>query len=192
LEQVVATERQRVIEQVRAWLEELVIGLDLCPFAAAPVRGGRVRYTVCDASGADDIFQAFLAELDAFLQLPASEAETGLFILSRGLQSFDDYLDMLALLEQALADAGLEGIVQLASFHPDYVFAGSEADDPANYSNRAPYPIFHLIREQELEKVLANYPDPGAIPERNIARLRELGLAELQRRLAALRAGGTP
>jgi hypothetical protein len=183
-------QRQAVIERVRAWLEEMVIGLDLCPFAAAPVRGDRVRYTVCDATAPDEIFQAFLAELDAFLQLPASEAETGLFILSRGLTSFDDYLDMLALLEQALAEAGLEGIVQLASFHPDYVFAGSDPDDPANYSNRAPYPIFHLIREQELEKVLANYPDPEAIPARNIARLRELGLAELQRRLAVLRGSG--
>ena len=186
------TEPQAVIERVQAWLQEMVIGLDLCPFAAAPVRGGRVRYTVCDATGPDAIFQAFLTELDSFLQLPASEAETGLFILSEGLADFDDYLDMLALLEQALAEAGLEGIVQLASFHPDYVFAGSDPDDPANFSNRAPYPIFHLIREQELEKVLAGYPDPEAIPARNIARLRELGLEELQRRLAALRAGGTP
>jgi len=182
--------QQRVIGQVHAWLETMVVGLNLCPFAAAPFRGERIRYTVCEAVEPEAIYQAFLGELDAFLKLPATQAETGLFILSRGLAAFDDYLDMLAVLEAALAEAGLEGVVQLASFHPEYVFAGSDADDPANYTNRSPYPIFHLIREQELERALAGYPDPEGIPQRNIARLRELGLAELQRRLAALRGGG--
>jgi hypothetical protein len=177
----VSTDDQAVESRVRSWLEELVIGLNLCPFAAAPYRAGRVRYTVCDAVDPEAIYLAFLAELDAFLQIPATQAETGLFILSRGLSDFHDYLDMLASLESAIAEAGLEGIVQLASFHPDYVFEGSAPDDPANYSNRSPYPIFHLIREQELERVLAGYPDPEAIPRRNIARLRSIGLEALQR-----------
>ncbi len=177
----------RVIGRVTAWLQDMVVGLNLCPFAAAPLRAGRVRMTVCDAEQADAIYQAFLSELDAFLQLPPEQAETGLFILSRGLGDFDDYLDMLAILEDALGQAGLEGVIQLASFHPDYVFADSDDTDPANYSNRSPYPIFHLIREQQLEAALAGYPDPEAIPKRNIARLRQLGLAELQRRQAAWR-----
>lgn len=181
------TGQQRVISRVRDWLESTVIGLNLCPFAAAPFRAGRVRYTVCDATEPEAIYQAFLAELDSFLQLDPGEAETGLFILSRGLTDFGDYLDMLALLEEALDEAGLAGVIQLASFHPDYVFAGSDEDDPANYSNRSPYPVFHLIREQGLEQALASYPDPEAIPERNIARLREIGVEELRRRLAALR-----
>lgn len=176
-----------VIERVRAWLADFVVGLNLCPFAAAPLRAGRVRFTVCDRSDPHQIYRAFLEELDAFLALPAAQAETGLFILSRGLSDFDDYLDMLADLEDTLAEAGLEGVVQLASFHPDYVFEGSEPDDPANYTNRAPYPIFHLIREQELENALAGYPHPERIPQRNMARMRELGVEELRRRLATLR-----
>jgi hypothetical protein len=177
----VSDPQQQVVEAVRQWLQTMVIGLDLCPFAAAPYRAGRVRYTVCEETEPEAIYQAFLVELDAFLQLPAGEAETGLFILSQGLQGFDDYLDMLAILEDAISAAGLEGVLQLASFHPDYVFAGSDADDPANYSNRAPYPVFHLIREQELERALARHPDPERIPARNIARLRALGLEALQR-----------
>jgi len=181
------TGRQVVLERVHAWLDDMVIGLNLCPFAAGPVRAGKVRYTVCDATDAEGIYQAFLTELDTFLQLPADEAETALFILSRGLSDFEDYLDMLATLEDALAEAGLEGVIQLASFHPDYLFEGSDDDDPTNYTNRAPYPIFHLIREAGLEKALASYPNPEAIPERNMARMREIGLAELRRRLAALR-----
>jgi hypothetical protein len=175
------TDQQQVEASVRHWLETLVIGLNLCPFAAAPYRAGRVRYTVCAETEPEGIYQAFLQELDTFLQLPVAQAETGLFILSGGLQDFDAYLDMLATLEDALLEAGLEGVVQLASFHPDYVFADSTPDDPANYSNRAPYPLFHLIREQELEKVLSGYPDPEAIPQRNIERLRALGIAELRR-----------
>jgi hypothetical protein len=181
------TGQQTVVARVRDWLQGTVIGLNLCPFAAAPFRGGRVRYTVCEAVEPEAIYQAFLAELDAFLQLDPAEAETGLFILSRGLGDFGDYLDMLALLEEALAEAGLEGVIQLASFHPDYVFEGNEVDDPANFTNRSPYPIFHLIREQGLEQALAGYPEPEAIPARNIARMREIGLDELRRRLAALR-----
>lgn len=176
-----AAGHDKVIQRVQAWLQNLVIGLNLCPFAAAPLRAGRVRYTVCDATEPEIIYRSFLQELDAFLGLPATQAETGLFILSRGLGDFDDYLDMLADLEHTLAEAGLEGVVQLASFHPDYVFVGSDPDDPANYTNRSPYPIFHLIREQELERVLVNYPDPEAIPQRNIERLRAMGLAKLRR-----------
>lgn len=182
------TTDDKVIARVDAWLQGMVIGLNLCPFAAAPFRAGRVRHAVCDATEGEAIYQAFLAELDTFLQLPPEQAETALFIVSRGLGDFDDYLDMLATLEDALLEAGLEGVIQLASFHPDYVFEDSDADDPANYTNRAPYPIFHLLREQQLEDALASYPDPEAIPERNIARLRELGLAELQQRQAAWRA----
>lgn len=184
-----AAGHDKVIERVQAWLDAMVIGLNLCPFAAAPLRAGRVRYTVCDATAPEIIYRCFLQELDAFLHLPSEQAETGLFILSEGLTDFDDYLDMLAELEHALTEAGLEGVVQLASFHPDYVFEGSEPDDPTNYTNRAPYPIFHLIREQELENALAGYPDPESIPERNIARMRALGVEELRRRLAALRGG---
>jgi hypothetical protein len=125
--------------------------------------------------------------VEAFLGLSPSQAETGLFIVPQGLQAFADYLELLGAAEDALGAAGLDGILQLASFHPDYVFADAAVDDPANYTNRSPYPMFHLIREAGLAAALESYPDPEAIPERNVRKLRALGLAELQRRLAVCR-----
>lgn len=180
---VVATEQQ-VIEQTRHWLERVVIGLNLCPFAARPYAADRVRFTVCDETTQEAIYRAFLRELDAFMRFDPEQAETGLFILSRGLADFDDYLDMLALLEDVLTEAGLEGTIQLASFHPDYRFEGAPEDDPANYTNRSPYPMFHLIREAGLEAALTSYPNPEQIPERNIQHLRELGLEGIKALLA--------
>lgn len=172
------------------WVRELVVGLSLCPFAAAPLQGGRIRYTVCGAENFEAIYRALLAEVEAFLGLPPSRAETGLFIVPQGLQDFADYLELLGAAEEALGTAGLDGILQLASFHPDYVFADAAVDDPANYTNRSPYPMFHLIREAGLAAALESYPDPEAIPVRNVRKLRALGLEDLQRRLAACRDAG--
>ena len=126
--------------------------------------------------------------METLIGLPESQAETSLFVVPAGLEAFETYLDFFAAVETVIPEAGLEGILQLASFHPDYCFEGAEADDPANYTNRSPHPIFHLIREAPLARALENYPDPEAIPDRNIALLRKLGLAEMRRRLAACRA----
>ena len=177
----------KALAATRRWLEDMVVGEGLCPFAAAPLKAGRVRMICSEATDPEDIYQDFLAELETFLSLDPQQDETGLFVLAHGLADFDDYLDMLAVIEQAIDEAGLAGTIQIASFHPDYVFEGCNADDPANYTNRSPYPIFHLIREAGLAAALESYPNPEAIPERNIARMRELGLAELHRRQAALR-----
>lgn len=177
------TIEDEVIAATRRWLERMVIGLNLCPFASRPYEAGRVGFMVCDETDHEAIYRAFLTELDGFLQADPQQVETDLFILSKGLADFNDYLDMLALLEDALAEAGLEGTIQLASFHPDYLFEGVDDDDPANYSNRSPYPMFHLIREAGLEAALASYPNPERIPERNMARLRELGEAGIKARL---------
>lgn len=182
-EVVVATDDE-VIASTRLWLERMVIGLNLCPFASRPYEAGRVGFCVCNKTDPDAIYRAFLIELDGFLQANPDQVETDLFILSQGLTDFNDYLDMLALLEDALAEAGLEGSIQLASFHPDYLFEGVADDDPANYTNRSPYPMFHLIREAGLEAALAAYPNPEQIPERNMARLRELGIEGIEARLA--------
>ena len=106
----------------------------------------------------------------------AAQQETALLVVTEGLAGFSEYLDLLALAEQAVSEAGLSGVIQLASFHPDYCFAGAPADDPANFTNRSPYPMFHLIREDALEAALASYRHPERIPERNVQRLRALGL----------------
>jgi len=179
-----------VIAATRRWVQEVVIDLNLCPFAARPMAQGAIRYQVCEAAEPAAIYRALLAEVAGFIDLPPEQVETGLFIVPRGLESFDDYLDLLYSADQALPEAGLDGIIQLASFHPDYRFEGAAEDDPANYTNRSPFPMFHLIREAEMARALEGYPDPEQIPERNIRTLRELGLAEMQRRLAKAKSEG--
>lgn len=183
-----AAETVPAIARTRDWLERFVIGLSLCPFAAAPYRAGRVVYALSEGGSADVIYRDFLRALHDFVLADPVQQETALLIIEQGLESFDAYLDMLAMLEQALLAAGLEGVLQLASFHPDYLFDGVSADDPANYTNRSPYPMFHLIREDGLAAALQRYPDPEAIPRRNIERLRGLGLDGIR----ALLAGDQP
>ncbi len=163
------------IAQTRCWVKEVVIGLNLCPFARIPFEAGSIRYQLCEAVENDAVYAALIQELAVFAQLPPEEAETGLFIVSRGLVDFDSYLDVLEDAQAALEEAGLEGMLQLASFHPDYCFEGMEVDDPANYTNRSPYPMFHLIRQDGLAAALESWPDPESIPRRNVALLREMG-----------------
>ncbi|MGB5638182.1 MAG: DUF1415 domain-containing protein [Sedimenticolaceae bacterium] len=166
----------RAIDLTRRWLERFVIGLGLCPFAAKPFRLERIAYRVCDDTSLEDIYRSFLGALEALILADPQEQETALLILSRGLPDFDGYLDGLAMLEQAVEDAGLGGVIQVASFHPDYCFEGVSREDPANFTNRSPLPMFHLIREAGLAAALESYPDPEMIPERNVRRLRELGV----------------
>ncbi len=168
------------VARTRRWLERLVIGLNLCPFAAAPYRRGRIAFAVCDTASVEAIYRDFLGTLQTLVESDPDEQETALLIVTQGLDRFDDYLDALALFEHAIAEAGLEGIVQVASFHPDYCFAGAADDDPANFTNRSPFPMFHLIREDGLAAALESYPHPEQIPARNIARLRQLGLAGIR------------
>lgn len=169
----------------REWVETFVVARDVCPFAGREVARDAVRYVAVPAR---DRQAALLALFDECRHLDATPAvETTLVVLSEGLEDFDDYLDLLAVAEALLAKQGYEGIYQLASFHPDYVFADAEPDDPANFTNRSPFPMWHLLREAGLERALAHYPDPEQIPERNIAAMRELGHASLVRELAALK-----
>jgi hypothetical protein len=172
------------IETTRQWLERLVIGENLCPFAAGPYRAGQVLFRVCDAEDLDRVYVAFLQLLQELVDDAGERWETALLILPRALPAFDDYLDALAILEQAIVEAGLEGEFQVASFHPRYCFDGVDVDDPANYSNRSPLPLFHLIRERELAAVLAGVDHPERIPQRNIEHLRRLGVDGIRRVLA--------
>lgn len=164
-----------VTEHTRQWLEKAVIGLNLCPFAKAPYVKNRVRIAVSRAPHLD----GFLEDLDRELQLlgetPAEELETTLLV-HPGL--FGDFLlfnDMLDIADQAVVDNQLEGVIQIAPFHPDFRFAGTEAEDISNYTNRSPYPTLHLIREDSIAKASEAFPDAAAIFERNIALLEEIG-----------------
>lgn len=164
-----------VSEHTKQWLEKAVIGLNLCPFAKAPHVKNLVRIVVSKARHLD----GFLEDLDRELQLlgntPASELETTLLVHPTLFPDFETFNQMLEIADDAVVENELEGIVQIAPFHPDFQFEGTEADDISNYTNRSPYPTLHLIREDSITKAAEAFPDASAIFDRNIALLEKMG-----------------
>lgn len=158
----------------RQWLNDVVIGLNFCPFAGLPNRAGRVRIVCSEATNDSDLLRAIEAEYERLNNTVASELETTLLVVPNMLDGFQAYTDFLVL----LAHSPWEGVFQVASFHPQYQFDGVAADAPENLTNRAPYPIFHFIREASLEAALAHYENPEQIPERNIDVANALTAAE--------------
>lgn len=158
-----------------AWVDAMVVGMNLCPFAAPVVKQATIHYAIEMGEKDDAIIQAFLAELDRIQASEEDELATTLLVAPNALKEFDQYLDMLDILQGLLDRSGLGGVFQLASFHPNYQFAGVEPDDITNWTNRSPYPAFHLIREGMMSRVLMNYGNPDDIPERNMTLMRELG-----------------
>ncbi len=177
----------RAEQQTRRWLEEFVVGLNLCPFARPLLGSKQLRVTVCEAANEQSLQTFFLSELDRLQSAPEAEIATSLLVFTKALAGFEDYLEFLDHAQELVYQSGLEGVVQLASFHPDYQFEGEAQDAASHYSNRSPWPTIHLIREDMLERVLTDFPDPEGIPERNIATLDGLGAAELQRRWEAVK-----
>lgn len=176
----------RAEAQTRRWLAEFVVGLNLCPFARPLLDSKQLRVAVCGEVDPAGLQRAFLAELDLLQSFTEAEIATSLLVFTAALGDFDDYLDFLADCQDLLAQAGLEGLVQLASFHPGYRFEGEAEGAPSHFSNRSPWPTIHLIREDMLERVLVNFPDPEGIPGRNVATLEGLGAEELEKRWRAL------
>ncbi|EAS65721.1 DUF1415 domain-containing protein [Photobacterium angustum] len=157
------------IEQtVQQWLNDVVIGLNLCPFAAKPQRNKQIKIHVSSDKTENDLLESIYLQLKELDETPPQELETTLVVAPYLLEDFEDYNQFLDLIEGLVVQLGKSGIYQIASFHPDYCFYGTEPEDAENLTNRSPYPIFHLIREESMEKVLKHYPDPEAIPERNI------------------------
>ena len=162
---------------VQHWLETMVIGLNLCPFAQREYINNRIRFVVSDADNEADLIEDLKHE---FLLLNNDDQiETTLLIHPMVLQDFYDYNEFLEQADNLIYSLDLEGIYQVASFHPHYQFADTQPDDVENYTNRSPYPLLHLIREQSLEQAVANYPHPEQIPERNVALLKDMGLAKI-------------
>ncbi len=177
------TDHDEIIRQVRQWLETVIIGLNFCPFARREFERDSIRYPVIAQADMEICLHALIDEcrfLDAH-----PEAETSLLIFPQGFADFDDFLDLLGLADALLEQQGYAGIYQLASFHPDYCFEGVAAEDVSNYTNRAPWPVLHLIREASIERVLEQYPDPENIPYRNIEKAQQLGLAHMKALLTA-------
>ena len=155
------------------WVKQVIMKFNLCPFARREVERASIRYAVVEEHKPKAVLLALLAECALLDEQPA--IETTLVILPRGFEGFYAYLDLVDLAEEMLLEQGYEGKYQLASFHPDYCFEGEPQDDAANYTNRSPYPTLHLIREASMALVLADYPDPHTIPERNVEFARRKG-----------------
>ena len=174
---------QIVVNQTYCWVKSVIIKHNFCPFARRELERNSIRYCVNRDTELEPALQAVIDECICLDD--NKDTETTLLIFSEGFSDFDDYLDLVELAQDLLADQGYEGIYQLASFHPNYCFEGAEQDDVANYTNRSPYPMMHLIREASMEKALESYPEPEKIPERNVEYARELGMEEMQRQLEA-------
>jgi len=173
-----------VIAQTRAWVDRAVIGLNLCPFAKAPQVKGLVRYVVSHATDPEALLACLIDELNLLAKASDLSIETTLLIHPQVLTDFADYNDFLELAEAAVRASGLEGVIQVASFHPQYRFAGTAADDVSNATNRSPYPTLHLIREDSVERAGVDFPQAEAIFQANIATMLRLGAdgwAALQR-----------
>lgn len=172
-----------IVQASRNWVESVVIALNLCPFAKQELVNNRIRFQV----SADQTPEALLRDLEQELNLLSDDAqiETTLLIFPDVLDDFYEYNDFLEQADALLVAMDLEGVYQIASMHPNYQFEGTEIDDAENYSNKSPYPMLHLIREDSLEKAIQNYPDVENIPDRNIEKLSELGRDKMESLLLA-------
>lgn len=164
------------IAATRRWLQRAVIGLNLCPFAKAVVNKDQVRYVLSEASSADALLEELADELNWLNDTDPAVVDTTVLIHPRVLTDYDDYNDFLDQADAAIDALGLEGEIQVASFHPDYRFAGSDPDDPGNCTNRSPYPMLHLLREASVARAVDAFPDPDAIVQRNLDTLDALGI----------------
>ena len=170
-----------IIAATRRWLERSVIGLNLCPFAESVYRGNRVRFRVSGQTSASGLLEDLREELTALQAADSLRCETTLLIHPWVLADFVEYNDFLDACDAEVAALDLEGELQVASFHPQYQFAGTQPGDIENYTNRSPYPMLHLLREASIDRAIAAVPDTDEIYRRNIRTLRTLGHEGWQR-----------
>lgn len=163
------------INETTAWLEKAVIGLNLCPFAKAVHSKGQIRWVLSDATEPTALLRLLGQELQHLAAADPEAVDTTLIVHPQVLQDFLDFNDFLGVAEEALEELELDGVLQIASFHPQFQFAGTDTDDITNATNRSPYPTLHLLREDSVERAVAAFPEADAIFERNIETLRRLG-----------------
>lgn len=158
----------------------MVVGLNLCPFSSGVIAQDQVHYAICDATSDTDLKQFYVTELERLLDADENDIATSLLIFTQGFEMFDDYLDLLDWFEQLLEQADLIEHLQLASFHPQYQFEGVPADDLSQFTNRAPYPIIHILRQAHLSRALAYVSEPEKIYAENIKTLNKLGRQKVE------------
>jgi hypothetical protein len=173
-------QERTVIEDTQKWLLEAVVGLNLCPFAKAVVVKDMVRYRVCPSADPAEVLVMLREEMQYLAEADPDQLDTTLLIAPKALPDFLDFNDFLADCDEVLMDLELEGVLQVADFHPRYQFGGTDEDDIENFTNRTPYPTLHLLREANIDKAVEAYPDASLIFERNIEVLNKLGHAGWQ------------
>lgn len=166
---------EKAVLQSRAWLEQIVISYQLCPFAQKPYDLGQVRFIATTTSDSSEILKLVNEACQLLSNTPSQSLETTLIILESAFPNFMDYWTFVGIVEAQLYENGYEGVFQVASFHPDYLFGGSSENDPANFTNRSPFPMLHLLRENSITAALVHHPAPESIPERNISLMQEKG-----------------
>jgi len=172
---------ENILDACQNWVDTVVIGENFCPFAKRERDRDSIRYSIAPSDKLEVAIQFFADELLFIDENP--DTETSLLIFPASFDHFDDYLELLELSQEVLESIGFEGRFQLASFHPEYCFEGCSEDDAENYTNRSPYPMLHLIREESLEKALKSVQSPESIPERNVAHAKKLGIETLRKLL---------
>ena len=168
------------------WIKDFVVGLNLCPFARPLLVSDALRVSVCEATNNRGVARVLLDEMELIQKVSEAEIATTLVVFPNALQGFNSYLAFLDSAQQLLEEMDLVGALQLASFHPNYKFAGEPEDSASHYTNRAPFPMIHLLRENMLTRALDTFPNPEQIPEQNIQTLEDLGLDGIQQMLIAL------
>ena len=173
------TSNESIVAATITWLENIVIGLNLCPFAKAIHAKKQIRFVVSSACQSRELLAELKVELELLVDSDPEQIESTLLIHPGVLNEFMDYNQFLVLCDLAIEELELEGIIQIASFHPHYQFANTEPDDVTNYTNRSPYPTLHLLREDSVRRAIESFPDVEKIYERNIATLNRLGKAKM-------------
>ncbi|KTC72421.1 hypothetical protein Lbir_1196 [Legionella birminghamensis] len=168
-----------IVNKTKQWIENFIIRFNLCPFAKKEMRKKSVRFQVAEVSNMEEALQALLDELVYLESNPA--IETSFLIYPQHFEDFFYYLELVERGDSLIQKVNLEGVFQIASFHPDYYFANTPSDDVCNYTNRSPYPMLHLLREANLEKAIERYGDTESIPENNMRLLRTLGLEAVKK-----------
>ena len=174
-------DKTAIIGQVKKWIKDFVIGLNLCPFAKHPFANNLIRYELLEFERSDDFIDSFFVETQLLLEAESSEISTSLIIISSGLEDFLFYLDVLDGCQDLLEKSGLDKHVQLASFHPLYQFEGTVSNDVTNYTNRSPFPLIHILRTDEVEKAIDSYGNTEEIPENNQKLLKRMGIEKVKK-----------
>jgi len=180
-------QHNHIAQQIDHWLYNVVIGLNLCPFALKPYKNKQIRTVIAECRDDIPLLEQIYKECDTLLANKASSLETTLIVTPNMLGDFDDYNQFLDHADALIDNNGWTGILQIASFHPHYQFAGTLPEDAENLTNRSPYPIFHLLREESLEKAISRYPNPEQIPDKNIETVEALSQTQINTLFAYLK-----